>query len=48
MNEAKGFARFIIIHTEEVNTIGACRRYKGQVYNVDELYDIYQSLTKKS
>ena len=46
MKEAKHFATWIINHTEEVFTVGACRRYKGKVYNVDELYDIYMDLRK--
>lgn len=41
MNEAKQFAAWIINNTQEVFTIGPCRRYKGKVYNVDELYDIF-------
>lgn len=44
MKIAKNFAKWIINHTEEVFTVGACRRYKGKVYNVDELYDIYMEL----
>jgi hypothetical protein len=36
---AKDFAHWLIIHTEQVQTIGACRRYKGIIYNVAELYD---------
>ena len=43
MEESKKFARWIIIHTGEVeDTIGACRRYNGRVYNVDELYTIFK------
>ena len=38
---AKDFAHWLIIHTEDVNTLGACRIYKNKVYNVDELYDIW-------
>lgn len=38
MEESKLFAKWLIKCTEEVNTLGACRRYKGKVLNVDELY----------
>jgi len=41
--KAKDFARWIIIHTEEVNTAGACRRYKGRVLNVEELYSAWEN-----
>jgi hypothetical protein len=44
----KKFARWLIIHTNEVqNTAGACRRYKRKVYNVDELFDIFEGLQIK-
>jgi len=44
MNEAKQFAKFLIIHTDEVRfTVGPCRRYKGKVLNIDELYTIFLS-----
>lgn len=44
MDEVKKFANWIIIHTEDVYTIGACRRYKGRIYNVDELYEIFSKI----
>lgn len=44
MDEAKKFARWLILNTKDVDTIGACRRYKNIIYNVDELYDIYLNL----
>lgn len=47
MKEIKQFATWLILYTQEVNTIGACRRYKNKVYNVDELYDIYISINPK-
>jgi hypothetical protein len=44
----KKFAKWLIIHTNEVqNTAGACRRYKRKVYNVDELFDIFEGLQIK-
>jgi hypothetical protein len=46
MEESKKFAKWIIIHTEDVDTMGACRRYKGAIYNVDELYEIFITLQK--
>jgi hypothetical protein len=45
---AKDFASWLIIHTEDVNTIGACRRYKGITYNVDELYDKWVEYKNKT
>lgn len=39
---AKDFAHWLIIHTEDVNTVGACRRYKGKVLNVEELYTAWE------
>ncbi len=39
---AKDFASWLIIHTEDVFTVGPCRRYKGRIYNVDELYDKWE------
>lgn len=42
--EIKDFARWIIIHTKDVNTMGACRLYENKVYNLDELYNIYINL----
>lgn len=42
MEESKKFAKWLIICTQEVNTIGACRRYKGKVLNVDELYTAFK------
>lgn len=42
--EIKGFARWIIIQTSDVDTMGPCRRYKGRIYNVDELFEIYRQL----
>ena len=44
MDEAKKFARWLILNTKDVDTIGACRRYKNIIYNIDELYDIYLKL----
>ena len=44
MEEAKKFARWLIFNTKDVDTAGACRRYKGKIYNVEELYTIYSSL----
>ena len=41
MEEAKKFARWLIINTQDVDTDGPCRRYKGKIYNVDELFNIY-------
>jgi len=38
---AKDFATWLIIHTREVNTMGACRIYKNRTLNVDELYDAW-------
>jgi hypothetical protein len=45
---AKDFAHWIIIHTEEVNTMGACRRYKRMVYNVNELYDKWEEFKRET
>ena len=42
MEESKEFARWLIMHTQEVNTVGACRRYKGKVLNVGELYTVFK------
>ncbi len=47
-NRAKDFAFFLIIHTEEVTTLGACRRYKGKVLNVDELYTAWEEFKAKN
>ena len=40
-NRAKDFAKWLIIHTKEVNTMGPCRIYKNKTLNVDELYDAW-------
>ena len=42
MNEAKEFGHWLIIHTKDVNTMGACRIYKNMTLNLDELYDAWQ------
>lgn len=47
MEESKKFARWLIIYTQEVNTIGACRRYRGKVLNVDELYTAFKEFLEK-
>jgi hypothetical protein len=44
MEEVKNFAKWIIIHTQDVDTMGPCRRYKNMIRNIDELYDIYIKL----
>lgn len=44
-NESKSFAKWMVIHTQEVlHTQAPCRRYKNKVYTVDELYDIFLAL----
>lgn len=40
-NTAKDFATWLIKHTREVSTMGACRIYKNKTLNVDELYDAW-------
>lgn len=45
MDEAKKFVRWILIQTDEVKyTLSPCRRYKGVIYTIDELYQIYSNL----
>ena len=39
---AKDFARWLIIHTKDVNTMGACRIYKNKTLNVEELYTAWE------
>jgi hypothetical protein len=46
MEEAKKFAKWLILNTKDVDTVGACRRYKNKIYNVEELYTIYLLQTK--
>ena len=48
MNESKDFARWLIIHTREVNTIGTCRIYKNKTLNVDELYQAWQEFKQET
>ncbi len=45
---AKDFAHWLIIHTEDVNTMGACRRYKGRTLNVEELYQAWGEFKQKT
>jgi len=49
MNEQIKFARWILIHTDEVNhTAGVCRRYQNKLYTIDEIFDIYTNIQSKS
>ena len=48
MNEPKDFARWLIIHTREVNTIGVCRIYKNKTLNIDELYQAWQEFKQET
>lgn len=44
-NESKTFAKWMIIHTDEVlHTQAPCRRYKNKIYTIDELYDVFLTL----
>ena len=43
-NMAKKFGYWLILHTDEVDSVGVCRRYKRKVYNINELYDIFIGL----
>ena len=45
---AKDFATWLIIHTREVNTMGACRIYKNKTLNVDELYDAWYEFKQET
>ena len=45
---AKDFARWLLIRTEDVKTIGACRRYKGKVLNVEELYSAWEEFKQQT
>jgi len=45
---SKDFAHWIIFNTQEVQTLGACRRYKGRVLNLDELYDAWEESKKET
>ena len=46
MTESIKFAQWILTHTTEVTlTIVPCRRYKGKVYTVSELYPLYLNWT---
>ena len=44
---AKDFARWVIWHTEDVATMGPCRRYKNRILNVDELYEAWIEFKKE-
>jgi hypothetical protein len=44
---AKKFGYWLILHTDEVDSVGVCRRYKRKVYNINELYDIFIGLQIK-
>jgi hypothetical protein len=48
MNEAKDFAKWLIIHTKDVATLGPCRIYKNKVLNVDELYVVWQNFKQET
>ena len=49
MNEQIKFARWILIHTDEVNhTTGVCRYYQNKLYTIDEIFDIYTNIQSKS
>jgi hypothetical protein len=49
MNEQVKFARWVLIHTDEVNhTAGVCRRFKNKQYTIDEIFDIYTNIQSKS
>ena len=39
---AKDFATWLIIHTKDVYTMGACRIYKNKTLNVEELYQAWE------
>jgi hypothetical protein len=46
MNESVKFANWILTHTTEVaHTVAPCRRYKGKVYTVFELYPLFLNWT---
>lgn len=47
-NRAKDFATWLIKHTREVSTMGACRIYKNRTLNVDELYDAWYEFKKET
>jgi hypothetical protein len=46
MEFTKEFATWLILNTTDVNTVGACRRYKNKIYNVAELLDIYLAVSE--
>ena len=49
MNEQVKFARWVLIHTDEVNhTTGVCRYYQNKLYTIDEIFDIYTNIQSKS
>jgi len=49
MNEQVKFARWVLIHTDEVNhTAGVCRYYQNKLYTIDEIFDIYTNIQSKS
>jgi antitoxin component YwqK of YwqJK toxin-antitoxin module len=49
MNEQVKFARWVLIHTDEVNhTTDVCRYYENKLYTIDEIFDIYTNIQSKS
>lgn len=46
MEESIKFTKWVLTHTTEVtNTLAPCRRYKGVIYTVAELYPLYLNWT---